>query len=528
MEFLELLNVDSSKLGKLIQALDKTAFGSQLVDGKSFLGGCMYKEGSTWYKIGVVNNAGNTQAVIYRVESGGNTAIKSDLTASLQVDFASLLGYLFAINTTDGLITSNDLVTTPTWGTVNAVGAPKGSMIIIYDNEPYIAGDLTAKSRVYRGHFHNPAVEAVAYVSGDQTSATMTTLTVDSTKYLKVGMKFDIYTAGTLTKVEDSIEITSIVSDTVVGFSSTNVAVLNDDEIYLEDTRNPAVIRILWDTAEDNFDIQPDDGFDIKGFAVNSNRLITWKDNSMWRWDKSQNVCIDPTIGCSSKKSIVTIGKYTFWIYKNVWYVYDGSTPTAISSKVESIFNDISDNSICVGIGDNLQNRIYLYIGDIDCDQMTASDVWAVYDIKKDLIEFRQDIPCTVAFQDVSGVGPPKMYIGDEDGVISELNAGTTTATGFSSKRKFLDQGAPEKVKGYYAIITISDQPGGTIGYGLNYEKTSYKTLGDIKKKMQAFKFPENTLGDSISFWWYGASSGKRPSLLGVALLYWEEGYDLS
>jgi len=419
-------------------------------------------------------------------------------------------------------------VTTPSWGTTHAVGAPKGSLIIVFNNEPYIAGDLTAKSRVYKGHLHNPDVEAVAYVSGDQDNATATTLTVDSTKYLQVGMKIDVYTAGTLTKVQDSITITSIDSDTQIGFSSTDIDVSNDDEIYLEDTRNPAAMRVLWDTDGDNFDIQPDDGFDIKAWTVNNNRLVIWKDNSMWRWDGSSLVCVDPTIGCSAKKSVVTIGKYTFWLYKNVWYVYDGSTPTPISDKVASIFNAITDNSVGVGIGDNRQNRVYLYIGDIDCDDLTASDVWAVYDIKKDLIEFKQDIPCTASFNDITGTGAPKMYIGDEDGVVSEFNAGTSTATGFSAKRKFLDQGAPTKVKGYYALITICDRPGGSLGYGLNWDKTSYKTLGDIKKVIQVFKLPDNTLGNSISLWWYGASSGKRPSFLGCALLFWEEGYDIS
>ena len=63
---------------------------------------------------------------------------------------------------------------------------------------------------------------------------------------------------------------------------------------------------------------------------------------------------------------------------------------------------------------------------------------------------------------------------------------------------------------------------------GGNYEKDNYKTLGEVKNRIQAFKFPENTKGNSISFWWYGNSSGKRPNLLGIALLYLEEGYDIS
>jgi len=521
-ELLESKNLTSTKLGVLEIAPSKTQFGVTLVDNKPMLGGHVFLDSSgVAHKIGVINNAGGTQSVLYEIGASSNTSRKADFTASKEMDFITLLNYVFATNGTDDLATATDL---STWGTVHAVGAPKGRFIEEFNNEPYIFGNLTNKYVVYKGKLHNPAVEAIAYVSGDHASA-VTAITCDSTKYLKAGQVIDIYTGGTLTKVFDSKTITSIDSDTQFTIGSTATALSDGDEIYLEDTRATNAIRILWNTEEDTFELPPN-GEAMTGGAKCNNRLIIFQENSMHKWDGAVRAEISPNIGCSASKSIATVdSKYMFWMHKGSIYSYDGSYPQVISQKIQPILDSMTDYSKCVGIGDETNKRLFMYLGDISCSALTGTDVWAVYYIGQDKWEFITDIQAQISFKDKTGVNSETMYIGDEVGDIYKFMEGTSSSVAYSMKTKFDYQSRPESVKEYAYIITMSEMIGGELSYAIDGED-NYTSLGEITDKVQTFTLPMGVKGHNISIMWSGHQSGSNSSLMGYSILYKEVGIE--
>lgn len=524
-ELLMAINLMSPKLGVLTKIPAPLQYGVQLVDNKSVLSGYVFIDSAgAAHKLGAINNSGGTAQVLYEIGASSNSAKKSDFTAGKILDYATMLNYLFVVNDTDAVATTADL---STWGTVHAVGAPKGKYIEEFNNEPYIAGNATNKQRVYKGHLHNPDVEALAYISGDQASATTTSITVDSTKYITAGMKIDIYQKYTKTKVTnaDSLTVASVTSKTTFTISSTNLTLSDSDEIYLEDCYNPAVMRIVWDTfGEDNFDLPPN-GETITGIKKHANRLVIFQDNSMFRWDGAELVPVSDTIGCSSEKSIFVLDNKLYWNHKSVIYEYDGSYPVPVSQKIQPVLDSMTDYSEIIGIGDDAKKRVMFYLGDLSCDQITANDVWAVFYPSQTKWEFKKGINATCAFTDKTGVNSTTMYIGDEDGNIFNFESGNASAIGYEMTTKFETQSRPETVKRYAHIVTKCKKPGGHLYYSLDNDP-DYKELGEITKITQTFDLPAGTRGTGISIKWADKESGNSPEFMGWAVLYAEEGIE--
>lgn len=525
-ELLSCVNLTSRNLGSLTPTPWQTKFNSAaVVAGKPFLGGCIFRDsGGTVHKIAAINNSGGSASQLYEVSSSGGTLKKDSLTAGKHFDFISLLNYLLAINETDGLITSSDL---SAWGTTHAVGAPKGKYIEMFGNEPYISGDPSQPGRVYKGLLHNPAVAAIAYLVGDQTSTTMTTVTVDDTKYLQAGMVIDIYTKYTTTRRTNGhgITISAITSDTTFTIPSTNLTLQDSDEIYLTNTRTDNagtttvnLMQILWSPTQNNFDLPPT-GEKIVGMKGNSNRLVIFAENSMWRWDESQLVNVSYTIGCSSDASIVSIGNLLFWMYKGVVYGYDGTEPQACSAKIQPILDSMITYDQCITIGDETIPLIAMYLGNVTLDGTPETDVWAIYYYTQDKWEFVKNIPASMAFMDNSGNGSATMYIGDKSGFLWSLLEGVSSSISFAAKTKFDCQGKPEVVKDYRYITTICKNPAGELYYSIDFSD-DYIALGEITEVVQTFELPQGSLGNFISIFWTGAGKEEQPDLQGYVVFF--------
>jgi len=519
------VNLISDKLGIVKKVSSPLQYGVQLVDNKSVLSGYIFIDSAgASHKLGAINNTGATAEVLYEIGTSSNTAKKSDFTVSKILDYATLLNYLFVVNDTDAVATTADL---STWGTVHAVGAPKGKYIEEFNNEPYIAGNATNKQRIYKGKLLNPDVEALAYISGDQVDATTTEITVDSTKYITAGMKIDIYTKYTKTKITnaDSLEVASVTSKTTFTITSTNLTLKDSDEIYLEDCYNPSVIRIVWDTqGEDYFDLPPN-GESVTGLKKHANRLVIFQNNSMFRWDGAELTPISDTIGCSSDKSIFVLDNKLYWNHKSVLYEYDGSYPVPVSQKIQPILDSMSDYSGIITTGDDAKKRVMFFLGNIACEDLTANNVWAVYYPGQAKWEFKKDINATCAFTDQTGVNSTTMYIGDNDGNIHNFESGNAIAMGYELLTKYECQGRPETVKEYPYIVTKCKKPGGHLYYSLDYNE-DYKDLGEITKVTQTFALPIGTRGTCISIKWADKETGKSPEFMGWTILYREVGIE--
>lgn len=515
-DFIELINIDGSKLGTLKRAPYQTIFGSAVRD-KPILGAFNFVDSSgVAHKLVAINAANDLSSEIYEVGSLSNTARLTSLAPSKKFTFTSLLGYVFAINETDGIRTSSNLTG---WGTTHALGAPVGSIIVEYNNEPYVMGDPNAPTRVYKGTLHNPNIGALAYLSG--THSATTTLTVDSTKYLKVGMAINVYTSGTATRTAGSagtLTISSILSDTQVTVSA-GVTAADSDEIYIHDSKvAPGTMHIVWSKEKDNFELPPN-GEKILGAGVSNARLLIFQENTLHRWDGAVRTTVDSDVGISTHFSFATVGRMAFWMHKGVVYRYEGDAPMPCSAAIQPVLESMTDYSICRAIGDVFNQRLFMYIGNIDCPQLKGTDMWAIYDIRKDQWDFRSDMEAAMLFKDKSGTGKEKLYLGNNHGAVYQFNYGNPTKP-YSAKTNFDSQGNPETVKDYRYVIVKMPKIGGKIAIATNFN-TEYLFLGDVTQTTQVFEIPAGkAIGNEISVRWYGDGEGASPEFIGYTVLY--------
>src|SRR3990167_334199 len=153
-----IVNYNLDTVGALTKRNGYDVFATQPVAGKRVLGLGQYTNTSTTVEttqIMVVNNSGDTQSVIYYNNSGTWTTSKTDDTAITtvtnfnRVRFRTFLDYLFRVNGTNVIATSNN-VNGSTWGTTNAPSTITPSFIEVFQDRIYLARNGTAAaSRIF-------------------------------------------------------------------------------------------------------------------------------------------------------------------------------------------------------------------------------------------------------------------------------------------------------------------------------------------------------------------------------------------
>lgn len=130
---------------------------------------------------------------------------------------------------------------------------------------------------------------------------------------------------------------------------------------------DPDAYTITWDMGSTGnyFDIKPKDGDEIKGGAVNSNRLLIYKENSVWRYDTNTLVEISGLPGTNNHRSIQTLMGWTIHFHQSGIYGVNGSEYQKLSRDIQPIIdgvNSLSLDKLCSYVdGDNY----CLYLGDI-------------------------------------------------------------------------------------------------------------------------------------------------------------------
>src|SRR3990167_7439491 len=153
-----IVNYNLDTVGALTKRNGYDVFATQPVAAKRMHGLFQYTNTSSsaeTTQVMVVNNSGDTQAVIYYNSSGTWTTSKTDDTAVAtftnfnRARFATFLDYLFRVNGVQ-VVASSVNVNGSTWGTTNAPGTITPSFIEIFQDRVYVARNGVAQaSRVY-------------------------------------------------------------------------------------------------------------------------------------------------------------------------------------------------------------------------------------------------------------------------------------------------------------------------------------------------------------------------------------------
>jgi len=496
--------------------------GGQITASKDILGGWNHyrNANTTYYDLVALNED------VYKLVTATWTAQSQSLTADSKMEFESYMDMVFMCNKDDYTRSydGTSFYTADSWDEDGGVfNAPKAKYVKEWKNILYLAncndGTTDYPSRIY----YNALMGGpVCYVNGD-VADTVTTLTLTSVKYLRTGMKVDIYTAGTSTKVED-LTITAVNrAARTITFSNQAIAVSDNDEVWIDGKKGKIVS--VWDDDVDKgdyVDFKYDVGGEITGIAEGDNRLLVFKKDSLHYFDGSQPGTVSNTVGTPSHRTIKNVRGYVVFLHPSGVYAVKGGEVSCLSNGIYKDFVKHFPADLSGACADVEDDRFYkVYIGDISgSPRSDLTRAIATYDFDSNQWEFDQlpDTPKVYWKRDTSTTR--YQTFGDANGEIFQFDGSTTddgNSIPFIMEMHRLHQGAPGERKRYKRVDVHSDRgEGAIVNYSINGE--DYKSLGTIDGDFTSFYFSAE--GRDISFKITHKNAKTAPQILAINVVY--------
>ena len=197
----------------------------------------------------------------------------------------------------------------------------------------------------------------------------------------------------------------------------------------------PSSDAITWDTTNDWFDVRTDDGDVITGFGLNSNRLLVFKTNSLYRWDTYSLQDVRGSVGTTSQRSVANVRDYTIFLHTTGFYAYNGVSSQLISKAIQPYFDGIASSSFATAVAWTNGNHYYCFVGDITNSDEDISLTNAVfdYDVSANnwVIRTLQDV-FTCAFPNIVS-NARTIYAGTSGAYIRKLENGNSVTSGAST-----------------------------------------------------------------------------------------------
>jgi hypothetical protein len=249
--------------------------------------------------------------------------------------------------------------------TLDVTGAPNAKDMAEFGEQLYYANyELNGKrysDRILRSSF---PMDRITFVNG-AVDAFVWSFFADDTKYLRVGMRIDIYRSGV--RVVDSLQITEINRVTNrVHFEPRHLRLEDNDEIYLEDEKGNFH---LYYNDEDYLLIPPvaNELPDVVRIKKGNNRLLIWTTNSFRKWDNANLINISETVGMGGAETLRELGNGWFiWADQagNIWAYNDFTGAFQKISNGMELRLQASKLPVSEWIADGDDNVYSLYIGE--------------------------------------------------------------------------------------------------------------------------------------------------------------------
>jgi len=253
----------------------------------------------------------------------------------------------------------------------------------------------------------------------------------------------------------------------------------------------PTAGAITWTIATDWVDVNPDDGDQITALENNGNRLLIFKNRSLYRWSFGQ---VEPDrligAGTSSQESVKTnfdVG-ITFFANPRGVYAYSGGRPKLISRKIQNFIDAVSDwtNVFAEVDGDHY----YLAVGNVTVDGRTYTNTMLVYHVSLDAwtiyttatpIKWMANMPTTYPVDTI--------YFGSNDGRTYQFLTGTTDNTStinaeLTSKEILLS--FPNRTNATWIDVFASQRVSSNVFYDLD-RASSFAPLKTLTKRVTNF-----------------------------------------
>lgn len=353
----------NTKIGSAKRRMGYEKVATTIEQGNDSLGAIVYRYGQNNKIITAINNTINTNATIRFMDTGGYwTNILTNAQANTRFQMLNDLDELYVAG-----VDANTNIYLP----LTNISAASGSLVASTSHNVYTApasrfiaeygGQLYAMSAFINGKYYydrvyqsSPALGYITLVQTDQIGL-VNQLRVNSVQYLKVGMSFDIYGAGTEAKKVSGITIVSVdKKQNKVSFGASQISVADNDEVWLTGTKG--TLSRFW-----NVDYKTPETADwfkvpaskesrpaITGYGKNNNRLFIYTRNSFIKWDGGNLIPISDTIGCVSHETIQNIGSWTIWLHDTGVWGYNDNTGDfkLLSVAVQDYINAINQSNL--------------------------------------------------------------------------------------------------------------------------------------------------------------------------------------
>jgi len=317
--------------------------------------------------------------------------------------------------------------------------------------------------------------------------------------------------------------------------------------IYSDLPTDGSPMTLSWTNADNWFDVDSDDGDVGKGLEVNSNRLLLFKEKSLYRYDTNTLYKVPGCPGTVNNRSIKNLQGVTLYFHNTGIWSYDGAVSQLESRTIPELIEGISTsnfNNICAYVkGDHY----YLYVGDvlnkrtgfsvenclIDYDISKKAYTWrSLTKIPTIFTEYRDDRSnityddATITYNDADTAynavmsTEQRIYFGTTIGEILHQDNGNNYDGSpikflFETRDIYLDSPNYWKLL-QKLIVMVKNGQGIIIQY--KCDDGDWKTLGKVNKTQTVLNFPSGTKCQRIKF---------RATEMSTGSQFIFEGYDV-
>ncbi|MCK9370274.1 hypothetical protein M0R04_10240 [Candidatus Dojkabacteria bacterium] len=361
------------------------------------------------------------------------------------------------------------------------------------------------------------------------------------------------YTTTNVTSAPKAKYIKHYLSRLYLGYVVDGASTYGSRVIYSELPNDASPQTISWNNATNFIDVAIDDGDVIKGLSVNSNRLLIFKENSLYRYDTNTLYKVPGAPGTVSHRSIQELQGVTLYLNSSGIWLYDGSTSKLISRKIKEVIEGISTKNLSDSNSYTRGDHYYVYVGDVNNTStgLTINKCLIDYDISKNACSVRslahnptvfvsyRDARSAITYNDATltynnaettynGLidSADRIFFGDDDGNVFQqdtTNSFSGTDISFTLETKDYYLGYPASFKLFQKVIVfVNGIKSCTIQFKL--DDGDWKTLGKIKETQTELSFPSGSRGKRIKFRILESSSADRFVLEGLDIYCTPEG----
>jgi hypothetical protein len=261
---------------------------------------------------------------------------------------------------------------------------------------------------------------------------------------------------------------------------------------------------ITWDTTNDWFFVETNDGDVITGLAKNKVYLIIFKENSMHRYDGTQNDTnlrpISWNLGAVSQESIVVAENDIYAMSNKGVTLFTGAKPQVISRPMQPFIDRINwanKGDICGGLwGDHILHFIGTLTSALPGDSSALTNVVLDYDYSQNEWTYHT-VPDTIrTFGTITSSGSKVLTFGDANGEMFTWDSGTTddgTAIATNVELVMWPSG-PETLNTFQSIHFFGNGDLGDVDWQFKVDYGSYSTVVDLDDNYSQKWFADSSI----------------------------------